>query len=65
MHRSLVVKGLVQLNEAMSYAVQGHPGQMGHREEFLQNMAHWRRKWQPIPVFLLQEPHEQYERAKI
>ena len=27
------------------------------------NVVHWRR-WPPIPVFLLQEPHEQYEKAK-
>ena len=27
-------------------------------------MVHWRRKWQPIPVFLLGESHEQYEKAK-
>ena len=24
----------------------------------------WRRKWQPTPVFLPGEPHEQYEKAK-
>ena len=27
-------------------------------------MVHWRRKWQPTPVFLLGKPHEQYEKAK-
>ena len=27
-------------------------------------MVHWRREWQTTPVFLLQEPHEQYEKAK-
>ena len=27
-------------------------------------MVHWRRKWQPTPVFLPGEPHEQYEKAK-
>ena len=27
-------------------------------------MVHWRRKWQCTPVFLPQEPHEQYEKAK-
>ena len=26
--------------------------------------AHWRREWQTIPVFLLQEPNEQYEKVK-
>jgi len=32
MEHSLVVKGLVYLNEAISHAVEGHPKQMG--EEF-------------------------------
>ena len=27
-------------------------------------MVHWRKKWQPTPVFLPGEPHEQYEKAK-
>ena len=27
-------------------------------------MVHWRRKSQPTPVSLLQEPHEQYEKAE-
>ena len=31
---------------------------MGHSEEFWQNMDHWRRKWQPTPLFLLWEPQE-------
>ena len=48
----------------MSHAVQGHPRQTGHSEEFWQNMVHWRKKWQPTPVFLPGEPHEQYEKAK-
>ena len=30
----VVVKGLVQLNEAMSYVERGHPSLMGHSEEF-------------------------------
>ena len=37
---------------------------MGHSEELCQNIVHWRRKWQTTPVFLLQEPHEQSEKAK-
>ena len=37
---------------------------MGHREEFWQSVVHWRRKSQPTPVFLPQEPHEQREKAK-
>ena len=27
-------------------------------------MVHWRREWQPTSVFLPQEPHEQYKKAK-
>ena len=27
-------------------------------------MVHWRRKWQPPPVFLPGEPHDLYEKAK-
>ena len=33
-HGLVVVKGLVQLNEAMSHARQGHPRQTGHSGEF-------------------------------
>ena len=46
----------------MSHAMQGHPTQMGHSEEFGQNVTHWRRKRQPIPVSLLQKPHESMKR---
>ena len=48
----------------MSHAMQGHPRQAGRSEEFWQNMVHWRRKWQPTPVFLPGEPHDQYEKKK-
>ena len=27
-------------------------------------VARWRKKWQPTPIFLTGEPHEQYEKAK-
>ena len=27
-------------------------------------MVHWRLEWKITPVFLLREPHEQYEKAK-
>ena len=37
---------------------------MAHSEEFWQNEVHWKRKWQPTPVFMPQEPHEHYENAK-
>ena len=37
---------------------------MGHSGEFWQNVVPWRREWQTTPVFLPQEPHEQYEKAK-
>ena len=49
----------------MSQAVQSHPRWTGHSEEFWQNVVYWRRKQQPTPVFLPQESHEQYEKAKI
>ena len=38
--------------------------QMEHSEEFWQNMVPCRRKCQPTPVFLLQEPERQYEQVK-
>ena len=52
------------LCNSMSHAVQGHPRWTGHREEFWQNVVHWRREWRPTWVFLPQEPHEQYEKTK-
>ena len=36
----------------------------GHGGEVWQNVVHWRREWQNTSVFLLWEPHEQYEKAK-
>ena len=27
-------------------------------------MVHWRRKWQLTPIFLPEEPYEQYEKSK-
>ena len=63
-HSLVMVKTLVQLKEAMSHAVQGPQRQMDHNEEFLQNVVHWGREWQPIPVFLSREPHESYKKAK-
>ena len=33
-HGLVVVKGLVQLHEVMSHAMQGHPRQTGHSGEF-------------------------------
>ena len=46
----------------MSHAVEVHPRQAGNIEEFWQNVVHWRREWQPTPVFLSGEPHEEYEK---
>ena len=58
-----MVKGLAWLSKAMSYAVQGH--QDGRvRAASSDKMVLWKREWQTTPVFLLQEPHEQYERGK-
>ena len=42
----------------------GHPRQMGHSEEFWQNVVHWRREWQPTPIFLAGKPNRQYDKAK-
>ena len=50
--------------ETMSHAMQGYPRQTGHSGEFSQNMVSWRREWQTTPVFLLREPHEQYDTAE-
>ena len=63
-HSLVGAKGLAQLNEATSHAVQGYPRPTDHSEEFWQNVLHWRRKRQPTPVFLPGEPHGQYEKAK-
>ena len=38
--------------KAIIHAMQGHPWQTGHSEEFWQNVVHWRRKLQPTPIFL-------------
>ena len=37
---------------------------MGPGGGFWQNRLHWRREWQTTPVFVPQEPREQYEKAK-
>ena len=42
----------------------GPPKTTSHSKEFWQNVGHWRRKWQPTPVFLPQEHHYHYEKAK-
>ena len=49
----------------MSYAMQLHPRWTDHNGEFWQNVVHWRRELQTIPVFLPQELYEQYEKAKV
>ena len=48
----------------MRRVVQSQWRQMGHGGEFWQKVVHWRREWQTTPVFLPQEPHKQYEKAK-
>ena len=42
----------------------GQPRWAGHDGEVWQNVVHWRRERQTTSVFLLWEPHEQYEKAK-
>ena len=53
-----------KLSEAMNHAMQGQLRWMGHREEFWQNVVPQRKKYQPTPVFLPQEPHGHYEKGK-
>ena len=48
----------------MSHAMQDHPRQTSHGGELRQNIVQVRREWQTTAVFLPQEPHEHYERAK-
>ena len=48
----------------LSHALWGHPRWVGHGGEVWQNVVHWRRKWQTTSLFLLWEPHEEYEKAK-
>ena len=64
MNHSLVVTKGLQNSTKLSLAVQGHPRHTGYGEEFWQTVVHWRRQWQPTPVFLSREPHEQYEKAR-
>ena len=54
-------RGLCNAVKLWAMPLQGHPRQTGHSEEFWQHVVHWRREWL---VFLLREPHEQYEKAK-
>ena len=42
----------------------GPPKKKSHGGKLWQNMIYWRREWQTTSVFLPQEPHEQYEKAK-
>ena len=42
----------------------GCPRWMSHRVEFWQDVIHMRKKWQPTPVFVPQEIHDQYKKAK-
>ena len=60
MENSLVLACVTQ----WSYAMHGHSRWMYHTEEFWQNVVHLRKKWQTTPVFLPEEAHEQYEKAK-
>ena len=45
----------------MSHAMQGHPGWTGHSDKFCGPLED---EMEPTPVFLPQESHEQYEKAK-
>ena len=39
-HSPVIAKGLAQLKEAVSHALQGHPGWIGHDGQFWQNVVH-------------------------
>ena len=56
-----MVKGLAELNEAMSYAVQGHPRWTGLTEEFWQNMAFGRKAMTNVDrhLFANKRPYSQ------
>ena len=45
----------------MSHAVQGHPRQMGHSEEFRQN---WRRKGKPLQYSSLENTMDSMKRQE-
>ena len=64
MDHSLV---LVKVHSVMlcPHDVQGYPRQIGHSEEFWQNMVHWRRKWQTTTVFLPGEPHGHWKMSPL
>ena len=57
-------ESISEAHNLMSHVLQSHPRWMSQNGEFWQNVVHWRRKWQPIPVFLPGEAHGQYEKAK-
>ena len=44
--------------------MQGHSKCTDNSEEFSQNLVHWRKKWQPTPIFLLRDPMESMKRQK-
>ena len=47
----------------MSNAMQATQDGGSYGGEFWQNMIHWIREWQATSVFLLEEPHEEYENS--
>ena len=60
----LLWRGLHYLIEAISHALQGYPRWTGHIREFWQNMIHWMREWQIIPLYLPGVPHELHKGPK-
>ena len=48
----------------MRHAAYGHPRQMGHSEEFWQNVVHWRRNGNPLQSSCLENPRGSMKRQK-
>ena len=48
----------------MSHAMQGHLRQMGHSEEFWQNMVHWKKECKPLQYSCLKNPIDSMKRQK-
>ena len=67
LHRTIAPRGSLPCcgERAMSHVMKGHPRWTGHSAKFWHNVAHWRRKWQATPIFMVSEAHELYKKAKI
>ena len=48
----------------MSHALQGHPKQTDHSEEFQQNAVYWRREWQSTRYSCIENPMDSMKRQE-